>query len=110
MKMKKRNKLQWLAFMLVAALMMTFGTPTVSARAMLDQVDSDEDISVNVDFYGGSGVFSMRGGSTATRNQAFRQAKVATGIPHLCNIIRISLCTTVARKIEWFMNLMFQEN
>ena len=33
MKMKKRNKLQWLAFMLVAALMMTVATPTISARA-----------------------------------------------------------------------------
>ena len=54
MKMKKRNKLQWLAFMLVAALMMTVATPRTTAWAFEDSDGLDEDLSVNTDFCGGS--------------------------------------------------------
>ena len=71
MKMKKRNKLHLLAFMLVAALMMTVATPTVSARA------DDETAFANLDLIDdepheiGGGAYNVGGtGGNALSNDA----------------------------------------
>ena len=76
MKMKKRNKLHMLAFMLVAALMVTVATPTVSARA---DDDLQETPSTNCDLLdnGIGGGYATRGIHKHPEVKASSQVKVS---------------------------------
>ena len=73
MKMKKRNKLHLLAFMLVAALMMTVATPTVSARA------DDETAFANPDLIDDEP--HEIGGCAGAAPQGYKGGKIYHNIP-----------------------------
>lgn len=70
---KKRSKLQWLACLLVVAVMMTVGTPTILAHAMDDDA-AGETPSTEIDLidegpggqYGNRSALGLRVGSTPT--------------------------------------------